>query len=67
MLFCQDGIVDAASFVPNRIALSSAESEYNEGAVSLPPSMSDNSSKNSMVYIAFYPTCYGFLQRHCHC
>jgi hypothetical protein len=32
MLFCQDGIVDAASFVPNRIALSSAESEYNEGA-----------------------------------
>ena len=32
MLFAQGGIVDAASFVPNPIALSSAESEYNAGA-----------------------------------
>jgi transposase InsO family protein len=32
MIFVQGGIVDAASFVPNPIALSSAESEYNAGA-----------------------------------
>jgi hypothetical protein len=32
MLFAQGGIVDAASFVPNPIALSSAESEHNAGA-----------------------------------
>ena len=32
MLFAQGGIVDAASFVPNPIALSSAESEYNAAA-----------------------------------
>jgi hypothetical protein len=32
VLFAQGGIVDAASFVPNPIALSSAESEHNAGA-----------------------------------